>query len=118
MRFDISGRRTGKTTRLLNSLVIEMIKHPDNTILFYTINKVALPEFINKNSKIKVNPSSVRGLPGDKLLLFVDDVNVNALFKRVFENEKIFALYPKLRANSYFSVDAEFNGSFVKELTK
>ena len=90
MRFDVSGRRTGKTTRLFNEIVIEMIKHPNNTILFYTINKTVLPEFINKNPRIKVNLSHVRGLPGDKLSLFVDDVNVNDFFKRVFEQEKLF----------------------------
>lgn len=118
MEFDIRQRRTGKTTRLLNSLVIEMIKHPDNIILFYTMNKCNLPEFIKNNRRIKINPANVRGLEGNKLSLFVDDVNMNVSFQYIFNREKIFILYPQLKNRSYFSVDAEYDGSFIKELTK
>ena len=106
MEFFIQKRRTGKTINLVNSLLTEMVKHPDFIFLFYSINSYNLPNCIKNNTKIKINPKDIRGYDPDKIFLFVDDANINKYF--LSKIKYIFTIYPSLKERSYITLDEEY----------
>lgn len=118
MYLEISNRRTGKTKRFINAIIGKMSKNPDCIFFVYCLNKFSLPNCIRNNKRVIINPSTLRGLKTQKSFLFVDDLECNRFFEKIYQQEFVFSNYKNLMENSYITVSKENEKQIVKDFLK
>lgn len=128
MYLEVSDRRTGKTTRLMNNLSkvyndVKSDKSPNRPlILFVGLNHNYMNEIVLKNHlnvsdffKIAVDCKSIlmaiRGNSNRKIKLFVDEFDGCRGFKEALD--ELVSVYPEIIADGYFS--SSMNGDTIIE---
>lgn len=118
MYLEISDRRTGKTKRFINAIIRKMLKNPDCIFIVYCLNKFSLPNCLKNNRRVIVNPTTLRGFNPQNSFLFVDDLECNRFFEKIYQKEFVLSNYKNLMENSYITVSKKNEKQIVKDFLK